>query len=100
MLLGVLLWLALLKSGVHATLAGVILAFTIPMKPKLDTQRFLQRAHRLLDEIAQAARAYDEERLLRALRALVPEFEVQTAVPAPAPARVIALESGRPRSEA
>jgi len=53
MLLGVLLWLALLKSGVHATLAGVILAFTIPMKPKLDTQRFLQRAHRLLDEIAQ-----------------------------------------------
>lgn len=32
--LGAILWIALLKSGLHATLAGVIIAFTIPLKGK------------------------------------------------------------------
>ena len=34
LLLGIVLWIAVLKSGVHATLAGVVIAFCIPMRDK------------------------------------------------------------------
>ncbi len=33
-MVGILMWVAMLKSGVHATLAGVIVAMFIPMKSK------------------------------------------------------------------
>ena len=48
-IIGSFLWLALLKSGVHATLAGVITAFTIPALPRFDPQVFSERMRGMLD---------------------------------------------------
>jgi NhaA family Na+:H+ antiporter len=40
---GLFLWLALLKSGVHATLAGVITAFCVPTLSRFDPHTFSRR---------------------------------------------------------
>ena len=47
MMVGVILWVSVLKSGVHATLAGVALAFFIPLRSKDKEGNTFSIAHQL-----------------------------------------------------
>ncbi len=40
-MIGFLLWAAMLASGIHATIAGIVLAFTVPIRPKFDADAFI-----------------------------------------------------------
>lgn len=43
-IIGIFLWVSVLKSGVHATLAGIILAFTIPLNMRNDNGKHISPA--------------------------------------------------------
>lgn len=58
MVLGLILWFCMYQSGVHATLAGVILAFTIPARSDIDAGSLVEWMRAKLPELEDR---YDDE---------------------------------------
>ncbi len=51
---GVIIWLLFLKSGIHPTIAGILMAFSIPIRQKIDTPSFLAILEKITQNIKKA----------------------------------------------
>ncbi len=60
-LAGLLLWLAVFESGIHATVAGVILAMLTPSGPVRTREQYHAALSQLMDELREADASADRE---------------------------------------
>ncbi|MCI0868339.1 MAG: Na+/H+ antiporter NhaA [Chloroflexi bacterium] len=51
-IVGVVVWVSFFKSGIHPTVAGILIAMTIPLKVRINPEQFVARGRALLDEFA------------------------------------------------
>ncbi len=53
---GTVVWTLFLKSGIHPTLAGILLAFSVPIQQKIMTPAFIDNLELILERIKNAKR--------------------------------------------
>lgn len=58
-IIGVAIWWMMLKSGVHATVAGVAIALTVPARPKLTSEKLLGKAKSTINTMQKKTKEVD-----------------------------------------
>jgi len=51
---GIIIWTLFLKSGIHPTLAGILLAFSVPIRQRIKTPQFINNLVTITNNIKQA----------------------------------------------
>lgn len=74
-IVAVLLWYALFQSGVHATLAGVIGAFTVPARSKYHSELFVSKLQSLISDFNTHRQGNDNVMTNQKLNAIAEEVE-------------------------
>ncbi|WP_341214723.1 Na+/H+ antiporter NhaA [uncultured Wocania sp.] len=52
---GIVIWFLFLKSGIHPTVAGILLAFSVPIRQKINTSTFLENLEGVFNNIKNAS---------------------------------------------
>lgn len=52
---GIVIWVLFLKSGIHPTVAGILLAFSVPIRQKINTSTFIDNLVTITNKIKQSA---------------------------------------------
>lgn len=58
-IVGIATWWMMLKSGVHPTFAGVAVALTIPARPKLSSEKLLDRSKTIINSMQEKSNPID-----------------------------------------
>lgn len=74
-IIGGLMWAAMLESGVHATIAGILTAMTIPAKPKFNPHFFHEHIDKLVDSYHKADRHDPNYQLSDEQKAILSQME-------------------------